>query len=352
MFANLFCLLVIGLTLKYFDGRNNTPFTESPSVTPASEATPPARRSILQTINLVSGIVAIITGLVALGFIFGPQAWDSLNSAMNDTAENTPTEVRPTQTALKPNPTSVVTPLDTGSSTLSKDQLIDAVESSGTVSGRNQTSLNATGILVKRGDYVGAIEAALASASTRSQTEVLTIVAHAAIKEGHYDHALTAHSKLYYPADQDSLLFEIVCAIQEAYRKATDSFGNRSEAQIAQLPTLGRMQKVAESSGSARGRDRALRKITETAILLGEYRIAINVATASYYPTSISDALTFVALCASEEHLFTHAVDAAGEIPTSSVKARVINQVIQAIAVAETMTFSGILDPPFYRCRQ
>ena len=352
LLANLFCILVIGLVVRYFDGRNDTPFTESLSVAIENDAQPPARRTTFQTINLVSGIAAIITGLVALGFLFGIPAWDSWNSAANDTAKKPLTEVRPTHTVSKPDPTLVVTPLDAGSSTLSRDQLIKGVRSSGTTAGRNQTSLKATRILVNREDYVGAIEAALASASLRGQAAALTLVVHAAIEEGHYYHALTAHGKLYYSVDKDRLLFEIVCAIHEAYRNATDSFGNWSDVLIAQLPTLGQMQTAAESSGSVRGRDRALRKITETAILLGEYGIAINVASASYYSASGSDALTFVALCASEEYLFVHALDAAAKIPTVSIKAKVTDQVIRAIEVAETMPFSAILDPPSYRCRQ
>ena len=177
------------------------------------------------------------------------------------------------------------------------------------------------------------------------------LVTSAAIKEGHYDRALAAHAELYYSADEDVVLSDIVTAVHEAYRKTIDSFGNPLGTEDEQLPTLDQMRKVAETTGSIEGRDNSIRKITETAVLLGKYNVAIDVATSSYYSEAASGTLRYVSLCAAEEYLFVQALDAAAEIPITRVQDKVTEQVLRAMAVAETMSFSGILDPPFYRCR-
>lgn len=225
------------------------------------------------------------------------------------------------------------------------------MKSAGTVEGQDKSSLRAARILVNRGEYKDAIDVALASASRSGETEALTLVAHKAIEDGQFTYALSAASELYYPADQDSVELEVVCAIQDVISETFAAIDAPSYDQSIRFPSLDKMKEAAESGGTNQGEDRLLRKIAETAIILGNYDFAIEAGSASYYTDAQSDALTFVARCAAEEGLFLDALTAASKIKSREARARVTGDVMSAIAIAEYEPFSPVIDPPSTSCR-
>ena len=352
LLANLLCVLVIGLVLRIFGHRDTTSPVESSSVVADDEARTPPRRSVLKTINLVSGIAAVITGVGTLALFFVPGILDSLDFSTTSPSEASVAEASPTHTVAIPTPTPLSVRSGTIDQNLTKDRLIASVKASGTVSGQDASALRAARILVNRGDYEGAVEAALAGGSYGGQTIALTLVTHGAIKDGQHVHALTAAGKLYYVSSHDSVELEVFCAIRDAVSVLLVGHGQTIDMPTERYPSFEQMRNAAVSGGSYGGQAKSLRKISEIAVMLRKYDIAIDTASVIYYFSSQSEALTFVARCAVEEGLFNYALAAAAQINHVPTKSKVTASVMDAIAAAESEPFLSFVDFSSSSCRR
>ena len=353
--ANLVVTLTIAIVLRLIAGfksrRHEFSSTDPSNAVPNDEPSAPTQRSTLQTVNSASGFAAMLTMAGALLFMFVPQISGLFNDSTSVGVGGLPNQVALTPTVAMPSPPPTANPLPTSATTLTDDQLIAMIESSRTTEGQNRSARRSAEILVNRGNYRKATQAALASVGPSAKSETLAFVARSAVEEGRFIDALEAAGEIYPPADHNRVELEVICAVKEAASESITPDDGPKYDDNPYIPSLTQMIAATSSGGTPKGQDRELRKIAEIAIIQLRYDVAIDAASEIYYLDAEADALTFVARCAVEEGLFNHARDAAEKIGNPTAGASVQVEVLTAIKNAEKEGSSPIIDSPSTSCR-
>ena len=301
----------------------------------------------------VLGVATLIGGIAGVIYLIEWQfelwAWLADSTAPDATAPIS--QSPPTSVAATPTLSPTITPRSKSPGRLSSEQLIAQPRSARTVSGRDRTALEAAAVLVNRGEYTKAIEAALEAATEKGKAEALGVVSEHAVKEKLFSFALDAVNRVRSLTHRDLMKLETFCAIKDA---ALDSFRSRVKrlpAPVATFPSMREMSDAALSGGTPDGDDRASRKAAEIAVIVSDYEAAIKSASASPGLKAQSKALMFVARCAIEDGLFKFAADAASEIKLPDDRADVTVEVVKAQRVAEAEPFSWFADTLYSSCR-
>ena len=279
-------------------------------------------------------------------FVYQDEIRSWLNERNNpgDTEQTTQTESDPST----PIPTN--TPSAVPAGFIPTEQLIAEAMSLTTSEGRNDGLKHAAEIALNRDQYYEAIRAADASVTATAQAATLTHIAHRAIEEGLYKIALDAAEAITLSEERNKVQYEVFCAIQAVDYEPFLQGRRPMYATPKLLPSTGALIRSAEAARTSMTRDRSLRKITQIAIDRQEYLLAVNAASAIYSADLQEEALTFVSRCTFEVGFHTIALDAAGKMRRSADQARMKNEILSAIKVAESERTRRVAVSSYPKC--
>ena len=304
---------------------------------------------MIRTVFIFSAVVGIPASIITIvGFVVAFSGW--VNFGDQATRSEQPTNLSSsvsTSPTTAPEPTTTPYPIQI----LSLDQMMVAAETGTTPDGRDRAMREVAEIAINRGNYDKAIEAGTRSATYPQEAKTLAFVARRAAENGEYEHALEATTAITLPDDLDDARFEVLCAITEAFSSVHTWLDVQSRVESAHFPTVGKMLDSASSSGTYSGQARALRKVAETAIVLGKHDQAIEAGALTVLPDPAAETLSYVARCFVEEGRLYYALEAANAIPTYSRRDVMKVEVLAAINASSSEPFSAFLDPIAPSCR-
>ena len=112
------------------------------------------------------------------------------------------------------------------------------------------------------------------------------------------------------------------------------------------------MLKTALSIPSASGQSKGLRTVATTAVAAFDYETAIAAGRATLSATAMGETLSFVARCAVQDGLFDKADEAVRDIPSSSVRSKITNEILERWHLQDSLGISPSPGQPgWVNCR-
>ena len=301
---------------------------------------------------IVLGILASIITIAV--FVAGFTDWVGFGDQANRSEQTTnvsPSGSTLSTTTVSPTTTPYPTATPYPTQIFSLDRMMIAAETGTTSDAQDRAMREIAEIAISRGNYPKAIEAGTRSATYSQEAKTLTFVARRAVENGEYAYALEAATAITLDSDLDNTRYEVLCAIREAFSSVLTWKDVQTRLVSARFPTVEKMLDSGSSSGKFSGQARALRKVAEIAIILGEHPQAIEAGKLTVLDDPAGETLSYVARCFIAGGRLEQALDAANAIPTYSRRGMMKVEVLAAINVFSREPYSAFSDPISPSCR-